>query len=300
MKMKKKMMLLLALLLTIFPTLQAKTALMIVAHGSPMESWRKPVLDLEPLVKQQVATGKLKGIDIVKVALMEYTEPSVASMVKACEAEGADTIFALPIFIAPSGHTEEDLPNILGHKYNPYVREELAEENTEMVHTKTPIILGPTFYYSYVLENSMLDRIKTLSKDAANEAVIYLAHGDDERIGFWKEMLNNVDKFTKEHTKITYVDHALIEMGHDFGKELMPLLTKAAQKKKRIIVQGVYLTSDVKRMADRHKMQDVQKDLVKKTGVEIVYSPDGILPASTSRVVDWIVAQTKQWVESKR
>lgn len=300
MKMKKKMMLLLALLLTIFPTLQAKTALMIVAHGSPMESWRKPVLDLEPLVKQQVAAGKLKGIDIVKVALMEYTEPSVASMVKACEAEGVDTIFALPIFIAPSGHTEEDLPNILGHKYNPYVREELAEENTEMVHTKTPIILGPTFYYSYVLENSMLDRIKTLSKDAANEAVIYLAHGDDERIGFWKEMLNNVDKFTKEHTKITYVDHALIEMGHDFGKELMPLLTKAAQKKKRIIVQGVYLTSDVKRMADRHKMQDVQKDLVKKTGVEIVYSPDGILPASTSRVVDWIVAQTKQWVESKR
>lgn len=273
---------------------------MIVAHGSPMESWRKPVLDLEPLVKQQVATGKLKGIDIVKVALMEYTEPSVASMVKACEAEGADTIFALPIFIAPSGHTEEDLPNILGHKYNPYVREELAEENTEMVHTKTPIILGPTFYYSYVLENSMLDRIKTLSKDDANEAVIYLAHGDDERIGFWKEMFNNVDKFTKEHTKITYVDHALIEMGHDFGKELMPLLTKAAQKKKRIIVQGVYLTSDVKRMADRHKMQDVQKDLVKKTGVEIVYSPDGILPASTSRVVDWIVAQTKQWVESKR
>lgn len=69
--MKKKMMLLLALLLTIFPTLQAKTALMIVAHGSPMESWRKPVLDLEPLVKQQVATGKLKGIDIVKVALMD-------------------------------------------------------------------------------------------------------------------------------------------------------------------------------------------------------------------------------------
>ena len=149
--MNRKIMLLLALMLTTLSTLQAKTALMIVAHGSPMESWRKPVLDLEPLVKQQVAEGKLMGIDLVKVALMEYTEPSVASMVKACEAEGADTIFALPVFIAPSGHTEEDLPNILGHKYNPYVREELGEEKTEMVHTKTPIILGPTFYYSYVL-----------------------------------------------------------------------------------------------------------------------------------------------------
>ena len=298
--MNKKIILMLAFMLTTLSTLQAKTALMIVAHGSPMESWRKPVLDLEPLVKQQVAEGKLKGIDIVKVALMEYTEPSVASVVKACEAEGADTIFALPIFIAPSGHTEEDLPNILGHKYNPYVREELAEEKTEMVHTKTPIILGPTFYYSYLLEKRMHDRIQSLSQDPQNEAVIFLAHGDDERIGFWKEVLNNVDKYTKENTKINYVDHALIEMGQNFSNELMPLLTKAAQKKKRIIVQGIYLTSDVKRMADRHKMQDVQKELVKKTGAEIIYSPDGILPASTSRVVEWIVAQTKQWVESKR
>ena len=181
--MKKKIVLMLAVLFAAWSGIQAKTALLIVAHGSPMESWRKPVLDLEPMVKQQLANGKLKGIDLVKVALMEYTEPSVASMVKACEAEGADSIFALPIFIAPSGHTEEDLPNILGQKYNPYVRDELAEEKTEMVHTRVPIVLGPTFYYSYVLEKSMLDRIQSLSKDAANEAVIYLAHGDDERIG---------------------------------------------------------------------------------------------------------------------
>ena len=42
-----------------------------------MESWQKPVLDLEPLVKKQLAMGKLKGIDIVKVALMEYTASSM-------------------------------------------------------------------------------------------------------------------------------------------------------------------------------------------------------------------------------
>lgn len=227
--MKKRIMLALALMLTAVATLSAKNALIIVAHGSPMESWQKPVLDLEPLVKKQLAMGKLKGIDIVKVALMEYTEPSVASVVKACEAEGADTIFALPVFMAPSSHTEEDLPNILGHKYNPYVLEELAEEQTELVHTKTPIILGPTFYYSYLLEESMLNRVQNLSKDASNEAVIYLTHGDPERDGFWKEVLKNVDKYTKEHTEIDYVDHAVIEMGHDFANELMPLLSKASQ-----------------------------------------------------------------------
>ena len=72
--MNKKIMFVLAALLTTFASLSAKTALIIVAHGSPMESWRKPVLALEPLVKEQVEKKKLKGIDIVKVALMEYTD----------------------------------------------------------------------------------------------------------------------------------------------------------------------------------------------------------------------------------
>ena len=279
---------------------EAKNALVVIAHGSPMESWRKPVLELETSVRNQIKAAKLKGIDYVRVALMEYTEPSVASVVKDCEAQGVDSIFALPLFIAPSGHTEEDLPNILGWKYNPYVREELAEEKTEMVKSKLPIVLGPTFYYSYVLEKVMAQRVKSFSKDAANEAVIFLAHGDEERIGFWKSLLGNVSKYVKENCGVTYVDGELIEMGHNFGNELMPLLEKAAQTKKRIFVQGLYLTSDVKRMADRHKMQERQADLVKARGVEIVYSNEGILPASSDLVTNWVVEQTAQWLHSAR
>ena len=279
---------------------EAKNALVVIAHGSPMESWRKPVLGLETSVRNQIKAAQLKGIDYVRVALMEYTEPSVASVVKDCEAQGVDSIFALPLFIAPSGHTEEDLPNILGWKYNPYVREELAEEKTEMVKSKLPIVLGPTFYYSYVLEKVMAQRVKSFSKNAANEAVIFLAHGDEERIGFWKSLLDNVSKYVKENCGVTYVDGELIEMGHNFGNELMPLLEKAAQTKKRIFVQGIYLTSDVKRMADRHKMQERQADLVKARGVEIVYSNEGILPASSDLVTDWVVEQTAQWLHSAR
>lgn len=279
---------------------EAKNALVVIAHGSPMESWRKPVLELETSVRNQIKAAQLKGIDYVRVALMEYTEPSVASVVKDCEAQGVDSIFALPLFIAPSGHTEEDLPNILGWKYNPYVREELAEEKTEMVKSKLPIVLGPTFYYSYVLEKVMAQRVKSFSKDAANEAVIFLAHGDEERIGFWKSLLDNVSKYVKENCGVTYVDGELIEMGHNFGNELMPLLEKAAQTKKRIFVQGIYLTSDVKRMADRHKMQERQADLVKARGVEIVYSNEGILPASSDLVTNWVVEQTAQWLHSAR
>lgn len=298
--MMKKLLLSLTLLITCVCGSEAKNALVVIAHGSPMESWRKPVLNLEEMVRNKVKAGQLKGIDYVRVALMEYTEPTIASVIKDCEAQGVDSIFALPLFMAPSSHTEEDLPNILGQKYNPYVREELAEEKTELVKSRTPIVLGPTFYYSNVLEESMMARIKSLSKDPANEAVILLAHGDNERIGFWTNILQNVSKYIKEHSKITYTDGKLIEMGHNFNVKLMPLLEKAAQAKKRIIVQGIYLTSDVKRMADHYKMSEQQAALVKGRGVEIVYSPEGILPASTDLVADWVVEQTKLWLHSAR
>ena len=234
----------------------------------------------------------------MRVALMEYTEPSIANVVKDCLEQGADTIFALPLFIAPSSHTEEDLPNILGMKYNRYVREELAEENTEMVHTNVPIVMGPTFYYSYVLEKTMLQRIKAMSKDEANEAVVFLAHGDPERIGFWNMMLEHVQKYIKDNSKITYTDARQIEMGHDFANELLPMLKRASQHKKHILVQGIYLTSDVKRMADRHHMQEKQAELTQK-GVEIVYGDEGILPASQDLVADWVIEETTHWLQHK-
>lgn len=296
---REKIFALMLLLVAGIGGIQAKNALVVIAHGSPMPSWRKPVLEMENIIREKLAAHPLKGIDYMRVALMEYTEPSVATVVNDCLAQGADTIFALPLFIAPSSHTEEDLPNILGMKYNRYIQEELAEENTEMVHTNVPIVLGPTFYYSYVLEKAMLQRIKALSKDEPNEAVVFLAHGDPERIGFWNMMLEQVQKYIKDNSKITYTAGRQIEMGHDFANELLPELKQAAQHKKRILVQGIYLTSDVKRMAERHDMQSKQAEIA-RNGVEIVYGGEGILPASAELVADWVVEETTHWLKNKR
>ena len=67
------------------------------------------------------------------------------------EAEGVDRIFAMPVFISPSSHTKEDLPNILGHKYNPATLHDLIEEGTTLVSLKVPVVLGPTLIYSDVI-----------------------------------------------------------------------------------------------------------------------------------------------------
>ena len=67
MKNLRKKLLALTFILTIVGSMQAKNALIVIAHGSPMPSWRKPVLDLEPIVRQKLATHPVKGIDYMRL-----------------------------------------------------------------------------------------------------------------------------------------------------------------------------------------------------------------------------------------
>lgn len=278
-------------------TTTAKTALVVIAHGSPMASWRQPVLALESKVDSLVKQQGIKDISYVRVAMMEYTEPTVASVVKDCEAQGVDTIFALPLFIAPSSHSEEDLPNILNLKFTLDVRAELAEEGTELVNSKARIILGPTLYSTDFIEKIMLNNVKRMSKDPKNEALLLLAHGDPERIGFWQLLLYKTCEYIKKNMGITYADGELIEMGTGMDKEVLPMLEKAAKEKKRVLVQGIYLTSNIASMAKRNKMEEKQAKLVKDKKVEIVYSNEGILPNATNEVAAWIVDRTKDFLK---
>ncbi len=290
----------LAALLSASLCASAKTSLVVIAHGSPMASWRQPVLALESKIDSIVKKQGLRQISQVRVAMMEYTEPTVASVIKECETQGSDTIFALPLFIAPSSHSEEDLPNILGLKFTPSVLGELAEEGTTLVNSKSHIILGPTLYSTDIIERIMTNNVKRMSKDPKNEALLLLAHGDPERIGFWQMLLYRTCEYVKEATGIDYADGELIAMGTGMDKEVLPLLDKAAKAKKRVLVQGIYLTSNIAGMAKRNKMEEKQADIVKSTNAEIVYSSEGILPNATEEVASWIVDRTKEFLSSHK
>ena len=264
--------------------LNAKSALVVIAHGSPSNEWNAAVLALE---------GRLQNIDILgisykRVALMEFSRPNIADVIKDCENNQIDTVFALPLFISPSGHSEDDIPNILGLKYSPTIRAELKEEGTAMVKTPMHIITGPTLMESGVIEKAMSDRIKALSSEPQKEAVIFLAHGDPDRKGFWQTILENCAAKAKE-AGFTYIDYQLIGMGQNIKGDITPLLQKAKEAKTKVIVQGIYLVSTVNSMARRAGLQDES----------IVFGSEGILPESTEDVLDWIVKTTKEWTSEK-
>ena len=282
----KKLSLLLAMAVCTLHV-SAKTALVVIAHGAPSPQWNKPVLDLE----RKLNEISIKGIDYKRVALMEFSQPNIPSVVRDCEKEGVDTIFALPLFIAPSSHSEDDIPNLLGLKYDPNVREDLINEEAEFVKSNIKFIVGPTLMSSDIIEKTMCERIKEMSVNENEEGVLILAHGDPERIGYWTSLLKRTGDYIKQHTKINYIDTELIGMGQAFASDVTPLIKKAKENKKRILVQGIYLMSSVADMAKR-------TGLMKDGDTNVVFSKYGILPKSENEVLDWIVATTQNWTSS--
>lgn len=279
-----KQFLLLAASAILSLNLSAKSALVVIAHGSPSQNWNKAVLALE----DSLDNIDIPGISYKRVALMEFSRPDIADVMKDCEKNGVDTVFALPLFISPSGHSEDDIPNILGLKYTPSVRMELKEEGTRMVSTDMHIITGPTLMESGVIEKSMVRRVKSLSSGQGNEEVILLAHGDPDRKGFWETILSNCSESLKAEG-FTNVCYQLVGMGQNIKNDIAPLLREAGDAGRRVIVQGIYLVSTANAMARQAGIDDKN----------IVFGSEGILPLSSSEVLDWIVSTTEQWIAEK-
>lgn len=293
--MKKKMMLLLACLLSVW-VVNAKNALVVISHGSPMEEWRRPVLDLEPLLRQKVKQMGLDAELYVRVAMMEFTEPTIASVVENCEKQGCDTVFAIPLFIAPSGHSDEDIPNIIGHKFNIETINELKEEGTRFVKSKLPIILGPTLSYDDILEEIMVKDVKAMSSVPKDEALLVISHGDKQWHSFWDKKMKSICDTCMASTGIQTGTYKFVAMGYKMATEMLPVIKDFAKTKKRILIQGVYLTSTAKELADAMGIGEVIKEQLGRSDVEIVFSDQGILPSSTDTILEWILERTQEWI----
>ncbi len=271
-------------------TASARKALVVIAHGAPDSSWNAPVLALQ----QKLQKVNIPGIDYRRVALMEFAHPNITDVVADCERQGIDTVFAMPLFMAPSGHSDDDVPNILGIRYNPATRKSLAEEGAKTVRSDMHFIEGPTLHEGDVVEKAMFARIKEMSKDPRNEAVVLLAHGDPYRIGFWNSLLARTRDYVKQQTGIDFFEARLIAMGQYFDKDVKPLLEKAAKTKRRILVQGLYLMSSTSDMAKMFNMD--QKAYMESLGAEVIYGKAGVLPESSDLVVTWITETTRGWL----
>ncbi len=269
--------------------------LLIIAHGSPMPEWNKPVLALEGQVIK--ALGKDNPFKKVKVCMMEFVSPTVADGVAEMEKARCDRIVVVPLLIAPSSHSHWDIPVLLGLYWDPEKEKELKAEGRLIARSKIPITIVPTLSYGNVLPQSMLARVMKMSKNPKDEAVIILAHGDRTMEPFWCSMMRHITSYICGKTGISYADWAYVKVGQSYRKAASTIAA-AARNRKRIIVVGCYLSMGVTKM---HRLYLSKLKKMHRpnpfTGINIVTADRGVLP--DPMVAQWIAETAKKVVRQK-
>lgn len=89
------------------PDAEARTALLILVHGSPTAEANDDMFRVRDVIRKRAAHP------IVEAGFLECNEPSIPHAAEICAAQGAERIVAVPYFLHTGKHVADDLPTLL-------------------------------------------------------------------------------------------------------------------------------------------------------------------------------------------
>ncbi len=260
-----------------------KTGVLLVNHGSHSPTWRQALLDLETAVKDSLLnTGIIQG---TKTAYMEYTEPSIATQLKAFDAEGYSDVIIVPIFLTVSSHSFDDIPTIIGQKEDPQSLETLKIEKIERYTPKARVHITPLLDFTDVLKQNILRRAKALSKNPDDEGLVLIAYGDETYMKEWTDLMQQVGTYVKENAGINTYSYGWCGHVARYNPDSTTVaINRVLKQKKQALVVPVLVAHD--------EMFQVKiiGDGINKTGKDkarITYVADSILPDPV--IEKWVI-----------
>lgn len=227
----------------------ADPGLLLVAHGAPNSGWNKPVLEFGRQVAEAVKKeGRFKA---VRTAMLEFAQPDVPTAIAELEAEGCDRIVAVPLFLAPTGHTHFDVPAVLGIYRSAKTAATLAAEGAKAAVPRVPIVLTETLADGDVLSQYAADEVRKLSKSPREEAVVLLVHGDPDHALLVERIMRRVTTRCCGDAGISYGDWASVGVGQEYPSKGAAAIQTALERKKRVLVVGLYLSTTAEKIHQR-------------------------------------------------
>jgi precorrin-8X/cobalt-precorrin-8 methylmutase len=90
--------------------LRPKIGLVLIGHGSELSAYKETVEKLAEIIRRR------SPFLIVKTGFMELNIPSIDDAISSAIQEGAEKIIVVPVLLAESRHTMQDIPRLLGMK----------------------------------------------------------------------------------------------------------------------------------------------------------------------------------------
>ncbi len=270
----------------------AKVGVLLVSHGSRSAAWRKMLLDFHDEVAPQLM--KLPGVRGVKSAFMEYTEPSIATQLKAFDQAGYDEVVLVPLLLTVSSHSFDDIPTIIGAKEDAHSLASMKAEKIEQYSPKAHVTITPLLDFSELLEENLPRRFKALSRDAAREGVVLVAYGDEAYNEEWEDFFTKVEEIVCRQTGAAAATHCWCgHIVHYSREPTKRAIRQILKQHERSIVIPVLVARD-------EAFQDL---LIGKAieelavGDRVAYVPDAILP--DPKLTAWVIEATRTAMASR-
>lgn len=276
---------------------ELKIGVLLANHGSEQKSWRNMLVNLEDSVRDRILANS--KISSVKTAFMEYTEPSIATRMKEFDAEGYDEVIIVPLFITVSGHTNTDIPHIVGLTHDLAAVERLRDrENIEVYNPRARVTIASTIDATRFLTDNIVRRTKSLlkSEDGKNFGVTLAAYGDKDFNQQWEALMKNVGQSLMTETGIDMVNYAW--SGHLVNYSINPTrdaVNQVLAEKDEAIVISVYVAYDY--MFQTDIIGEATKQSDRPEHVRYI-EKEAILP--DQNLSDWVVESVNDVLEVRQ
>lgn len=273
-------------------TSEKKIGVLLVNHGSHSKKWRELLLDVEKATKDSIL--KHDNIFGIKTAFMEYTEPSIATQMKAFDEEGYDEVVVVPIFLTVSSHYSHDIPVILGLQVDEKIKEQLEKQKIETYKSKARVSITPPLDYTTILKKNIERRVKNLSKDAENEGVLLVAYGDADYNQQWEEMVEEIGSYLQIKTGHSSIAYSWC--GHLVSYSTQP--TKDGIKKLHELEDTVLVIPVLVANSENFQKKIIQTAVDEvENSANVVYIQDAILP--DENLNKWVISISTKTADIK-
>lgn len=194
-----------------------RTAILLISHGSHAPTWRRMLLDVHADAAPELLT--MPGVAQVRTAFMEYTEPSIATQLRAFDEAGIERIIAVPLLLTISDHSYDDIPAICGQSDDRERIAELAEEGIEVYRPRAEIGFAPLLDFSDLVRTNLARRVRAiLGRQSADPAarprtgLALIGYGSAEFEDDWNRFFKEIRAFAE--TELGFDESAHAWCGH--------------------------------------------------------------------------------------
>lgn len=272
---------------------EVQIGVLLVANGSKSSAWVQMIKTLAQEVREPVLAKP--GVKAVRLAFIEETSPSIASEMKAFDAEGIDEVIVVPLFIAQeSTRLNTHLQFLTGMKSESKVIKQLQNEGYEIYYPKARVSMTPALNQSEVLKKNVLRRVEALRGTDSGEdmGVLLVGYGDQVFGQQMEETMEGLGRYLKIKTEIDTVAYAFCGKLTDYsGAPVVEAINELLELEREVLVVPVLLGVD-----EMLQLNTIQAAInAVPTSSKVRYKQDAVLP--DPQVNAWTLEKVQEAVQ---